>query len=318
MPSSRTPNSAPNKWKKPVVADITELDEADKLLREHTEHLSELYSSPCFPLLIPDSINPFTVDNVYGQLQDDGHKPGAKCLTVVLDSGGGDINAAYNLALLFRRYAAQLHFVVPRWAKSAATVLVCGGDELSMTPVAELGPVDPQITAFNPLEGRLEQFSPLHIESTLELIRSEFASGNVKLADGLLQRLQFPLTLGSFKTSLDIGKVYIERLLSSRMMKDREVGEVTEVAKRFVEGYSDHGFVIGCDELRELGFNVNELDGPKLDVVWSIHLLNRKREEIKQQKEREKMDERIRQLPPELLDLVPGAAAPASNGGQTS
>jgi hypothetical protein len=66
------------------------------------------------------------------------------------------------------------------------------------------------------LENRLEQFPPLHIESTLELIRTEFSEGNAQLADGLLQRLQFPLTLGSFKTSLDVGKVYLERVLSTR------------------------------------------------------------------------------------------------------
>jgi hypothetical protein len=46
-----------------------------------------------------------------------------------------------------------------------------------LTPVAELGPVDPQITMYNPLEERLEEFSPLDIDSTLDLIRDEFNKG---------------------------------------------------------------------------------------------------------------------------------------------
>lgn len=41
----------------------------------------------------------------------------------------------------------------------------------------------------------------------------EFDRGNDKLANGLLQRLQFPLTLGGIKKSLEVGKEYLVRLL---------------------------------------------------------------------------------------------------------
>ena len=295
------------------IAELADLAEVDERVEQELKALSSLFNSPCFPLIIPDSMTPRTVDDVFETLRSGDYKKNAQCLIVVIDSPGGDINSAYNLALLFRRYAKKLHFIVPRWAKSAATLLVCAGDEISMTPVAEVGPVDPQITVFNPIENRLEQFSPLHIESTLELIRSEFANGNSKLAEGLLLRLQFPLTLGSFKTSLDVGKVYLQRLLSTRMMADKSEEEVKAVAEKFVEGYTDHGFVIGCHELDGLGLNVNELDGKKLDVVWSLHLLNRRRHEIMNKKEQEAMEERIKQLPPDLFDLNP-LVEPARNG----
>jgi hypothetical protein len=73
--------------------------------------------------------------------------------------------------------------------------------------------------------------------------------------------------------------------------------EIKRVATSFVEGYSDHGFVIGAAELKNLGLNVNELEGEQLDAVWSLHMLNRKRQELIRKKEQEEMDERIRQLP---------------------
>jgi hypothetical protein len=118
-----------------------------------------------------------------------------------------------NLAQILRSFGTEnLTFIVPRWAKSAATLLVCAGDRILMAPPAELGPLDPVIVEMNPLERRMEQFSPLHIDATLELIREEYKNGNKQLADGLMQRLQFPLTLGSFKKSLDIGKQYLEKL----------------------------------------------------------------------------------------------------------
>ena len=159
----------------------------------------------CYPMLIrASSIGSALVDDVERDLSSvDGGCPTGK-LTVIIDSSGGDIHAAYNLGNLLRSFGTErLEFIVPRWAKSAATLLCCAGDKIWMSPTAELGPLDPQITQFNPMENRMERFSPLHIESTLELIREEYQNGNQQLADKLMERLQFPLTLGSIKKSLD-------------------------------------------------------------------------------------------------------------------
>ena len=175
-------------------------------------------------------------------------------LDVIVHSSGGDIDASYNLACLFQKFGhKKLTFIVPRWAKSAATLLVCAGDEILMTPIAELGPLDPQITQINPLEERFEQFSPLHVQTTLELIRNEFQSGNRDLAEGLLKRLQYPLTLGSFIKSLEIAEQYLVRLLKSRMAKTGKLGATPEeIAKRLTREYADHGFCINIDEAKKL------------------------------------------------------------------
>ena len=261
----------------------------------------------CYPLLLADQdITSRTVDKVFDELQEKfGAAPNNGSLVVVVDSGGGDIDAAYNLALLFRHYGStSLTFIVPRWAKSAATLIVCGGDRVLMTPVAELGPLDPQITQMNPLEQRLERFSPLHIESTLELIRNEFAQGNKALGEGLLQRLQFPITLGSFKKSLEVGKQYAEKLLNSRMLKgDSE--KAKEVAGRLTEGYADHGFCINVDEATSLGLVVDTLPANQLEVVWSIHKLARKKSALQDAKRKKEMERKLKELPPELLQTLP-------------
>lgn len=146
-------------------------------------------------------INDETVDEVYENLRQRFNK--SDQLDVLVHSGGGDIDAAYNLACTFRKFAKkELSFIVPRWAKSAATLLVCAGEVIYMTQIAELGPLDPQITEINPMEERVEQFSPLHVKTTFDLIREEYSNGNKVLAEALLQRLQFPLTLGKFTKSL--------------------------------------------------------------------------------------------------------------------
>ncbi len=276
----------------------------DKEIDGVCKELAAIRGAECFPLLLGEAnIRNTLVDRVYDDLR--AGKYSGKSLDVVIDSGGGDIDAAYNLALLFRRYGNEkLTFIIPRWAKSAATLLICAGDEILMTPVAELGPLDPQITEMNPLEQRVERFSPLHIESTLQLIREEFANGNSQLAEGLMQRLQFPLTLGSFKKSLDVGREYVEKLLSSRMLKG-EGERAKSIGELLTTGYADHSWCITIGEVQELGLEAHEIEEEALDIVWKIHGLNRERDDLIRKQEQAKMREQLKGLPPELLKTMP-------------
>ncbi len=277
----------------------------EREIEREVERLRELRSAACYPLLLANAeIGSGLVDDVYDDLKS---RYPADChhLNVLVDSGGGDIDAAYNLAQLFRRFGDQsLTFIVPRWAKSAATLLVCAGDCILMTPVAELGPVDPQITQMNALEKRLESFSPLHIESTLALIREEYRKGNKQLADGLMQRLQFPLTLGSFKKTLDLGKQYLEKLLSTRMLKHSS-RDPKQVAEQLTEGYPDHSYCINMEEAQAIGLEAKPLEGDQLEVVWKIHRLTLKKRELEQAKKKKEISKRIKELPPELLQKLP-------------
>ena len=259
----------------------------------------------CFPILLPsETLTSSVVDNVFDELQS---RFGAEApdteLIVVLESGGGDIDSAYNLAHLLRRYGDKgLRFIIPRWAKSAATLVACSGMEILMTPVAELGPLDPQITAMSP--DRTEQFSPLHIESTLELIRNEYQNGNTELADGLMQRLQYPLTLGSFKKSLELSKQYLEKLLTTGMLRD-DHDKAMSVAARLTEGYADHGFCINIEEAREIGLVVREVPGENLQLVWKIRKLLAEKRKLEEAEQHKEMMERIRDLPPHLQEKLP-------------
>ena len=141
-------------------------------------------------------------------------------------------------------------------------------------------------------------FSPLDIESTLELIQSEYANGNKEMADGLLQRLQFPLTLGRFKKTLDLSKQYLGALLATRMLRDRN-DEAQEAARLLTEGYSNHGYCINLEECQKIGLEAAEIEEPQLRVVWEIHRLSSRRRELKREMQ---IRDKIGKLPPSLLD----------------
>ena len=279
--------------------------EVDKELQSAVKQWSSLRSGvPCYPMLMTEAgIRNGLVDDVYDELRTGYAK--RETLDVIVDSPGGDIDAAYNLALLFRRWGTKrLEFIVPRWAKSAATLVVCAGDRILMTPVAELGPVDPQIRTWNPLEKRLEEFSPLQIDSALQLIRDEYESGNPHLAEALVKRLQFPLTLLRYKDSLKIGKGYLRKLLSTRMLK-KKPDKVTTAVEKLTEGYADHSYCIDVQEALTVGLVAEELDAKQLEAAWRIHQLSRERRKLEAERKRKKIQERLKRISPELLEQLP-------------
>jgi len=289
------------KCKKEVQKTEKEIKRLNNRISDFIKKVEQKRMRTC--LLIDTQIMPPLVDEMFNILRTANLSSG---LDVIVDSPGGDIDAAYNLASLFQKYGSNgLTFIIPRWAKSAATLLACGGDVILMTDVAELGPLDPQITQVSLLEDRVEQFSPLHVQTTMEMIRNEYEKGSKDLAEGLLKRLQFPLTLGSFIKAHEISEQYLVRLLKERMEKTGKLGASPEkIANCLTRQYADHGFCINITEAKKIGLNVEEIEGELLNLIWSLYGLIKKREEVKNKIRKESRIKDLEKLPREILEKI--------------
>jgi hypothetical protein len=98
-------------------------------------------------------------------------------IALLIDSLGGDAKAAYQLATLFKRYCGGFVAVVPRYAKSAATLLTIGADEIILGRCAELGPLDtqiysPQRNGYIPVLDKVKALERLHASALDMLDRS--------------------------------------------------------------------------------------------------------------------------------------------------
>ena len=91
-------------------------------------------------------------------------------LDLVIHSGGGSIHAAYQVVELLRLHAEHVHACVPLYAKSAATLLCLGAEDIVVDELAELGPLDTQI--YEEKKGdKMEFTSALNPFKTLEQLR---------------------------------------------------------------------------------------------------------------------------------------------------
>lgn len=68
-----------------------------------------------------------------------------KKIILVLHSSGGILEAAIKIVGIIKTYAEKFEVIVPLAAKSAASIISLKADTLYLTPVSELGPVDPMV-----------------------------------------------------------------------------------------------------------------------------------------------------------------------------
>jgi ClpP class serine protease len=183
-----------------------------------------------------------------------------KPLLLIVDSGGGDIAAAYFIAKLCREYSRErFEVVVPRRAKSAATLLCCGADRIHMGSLSELGPIDPQF------EGVPALALKYSIEHLAELTK-RYPGANALFADYLARSLRIE-ALGYYERVAESAAQYAERLLKSRRSLEQDASEMARIAHHLVYAYKDHGFVIDAAEAAEtFGDDVVKVNTPEYDL----------------------------------------------------
>ncbi len=236
-----------------------------------------------YPLIIPplQSIDEDILFEIYPHLLKIGKQ---ERLNVLLYSYGGDAHTAFHVGRLLQEYSNDLKIFILREAKSAATLISCSADEIVFTGISELGPMDPQIKRSD-LPSR---FSPLAIKHVFDLLEEESKAGHAHIVTSLTQKLPDPLILGEHLKSLETGKDYIQKLLSSRMFADK-TEEAKCVGEKLVTGYPDHVYCIDLIEAQSIGLkavkNEASLDNILINImqfyknVWAEFERNFKSEE---------------------------------------
>ena len=215
-------------------------------------------------------------------------------IDLIIHSGGGDINVAYQMVELTRLHTEHLFACVPLYAKSAATLLCLGADEIFVDKLAQLGPLDAQVyeekkggfgeftSALNPFKAleRLQAFSLEALDKSVMMLvnRSRLnvdeciqhaISFVVGTTRPLFSQLN-PEKLGEYSRALAVGSEYGNRLL--RRFSSWDDAERFRVVDQLVHGYPSHDYIIDYHELEELGFKVQLFEGTERDAIQNALL----------------------------------------------
>ncbi|MBN2020442.1 MAG: hypothetical protein JW749_09475 [Sedimentisphaerales bacterium] len=186
-------------------------------------------------------------------------------LDLFLHSPGGFLDSAYKIIRICKEYSNEFNVIVPLAAKSAATLICLGANEIVMTVFAELGPIDPIIqhpykpNVRVPARSIKDFFEFLNSTETAKIsVDPQFKSQMSNLLD--------PYLIGSYQTALNSSKQIAEKLLKENAFMGKSQPQVDTAVNKLTEYYYSHSHVIDRQEAREIGLNVTNAEStPQLD-----------------------------------------------------
>lgn len=253
-------------FEKIVESTIEEINKvADELEQMFGGYILQLIFHEVAPITrdVVDDVEFFMHEKYGGQLDKD--------LYLILHTMGGDADAAYHLGIRLQQYVGRerrLFIIIPRYAKSAGTLLACAADKILLTPIAELGPIDPQI--YVPETGRWISAKAIRgsLREVIETCKS-IGVADSKIIGELVRRIPI-IELGHYDSILSHVKQITSDILRRRMFRGAE-DEANKIAERLVTSYEYHGRVIHYEEAKSLGLQVEVLSSNHLEAVYRYY-----------------------------------------------
>lgn len=209
------------------------------------------------------------VDIVEGVLQQSDTTNG---LTMIVNSPGGDGLAAEQMINVCRSYSNDdFEVIVPKAAKSAATMICLGAKKICMSKTAELGPIDPQVSWGN------SSRSAHSIIASYEELLEKAVDTKGNLHPYLQQLGNFdPSDIMDLRASQELSESIAVNALSSGMLAGQTDDEIRQKIKVFTDPNltSSHGRRIGIDKALECGLSVEEipLRSPLWELLWEFYV----------------------------------------------
>lgn len=200
-------------------------------------------------------------------------------LDLLLYTRGGSTDAVWPFVNMLKKYCERLTVLVPFRAHSAGTLICLGADEIVMTDMAELSPIDPTTgNLFNPPDptnpnSRLG-ISVEDVAAYFELCtkRADITEPNGKIE--VLKELTktvHPLALGN------VQRVYMQirnlanKLLGLHLVGDQEQEPFNQMIQALTERFYSHVHAISRDEAKALlGSWVRAPSEPEAEAIRNL------------------------------------------------
>lgn len=191
-------------------------------------------------------------------------------LDLFLRTNGGDTEVPWRIVSLAREFAKEFNVLVPYKALSSGTLTALGADNIVMTPLGVLGPIDPSRT--HPLLPRPEGASeaePISVQDmrhAMQFIRE--AAGTDKempytpeamaqIFTALFDKIH-PLAIGAIEQSYALAKLIARQCLGTHMDPDADGPKIDSLVDKLCDDYKSHSYQLSREEARRLGLKVQD------------------------------------------------------------
>lgn len=216
---------------------------------------------------------------LYDQLENIGE---VERIDLVLDTLGGNVEIPWRMVSLIREYCEKFSVLIPHRAASAGTILTLGADEIVMTKLAALGPIDPSRT--HPLlpgnhGAEPEPVSVQDMRHAMQFIREagqvneEFSYSSEAMAQiftALFDKLH-PLAIGAIEQSYALSKLVSRRCLETHMTAPGDADKITQLVDQLCDAYKSHAYQIPRREAIAIGLKVKRAGKRVEDALMRLY-----------------------------------------------
>ena len=181
-------------------------------------------------------------------------------IDLFLYSTGGDTMVPWRLVSMFREYCDKFSVLIPYKAHSAATLIALGADEVVMSDLSELSPIDPSTAnIFNPQDPKNPQKRiPISVEDVMayfDLAKKVGIQNEKELTEIFKKFVEsnpqvHPLALGNVNRVHNLIRILAKRLLKSHKnpLEDQEINKIVD---DLTEKLYSHQYYIGRKEAKQ-------------------------------------------------------------------
>jgi hypothetical protein len=193
-------------------------------------------------------------------------------LDILIHSPGGFAEATETIVEEVRRKFGHVRFIVPSYAKSAATMMVMAGDEILIDEDGELGPIDPQMFTANgvaPAEAIKQQFEKAHADIQADPKKMQVWFPVLQaLGGGILIQCDNAIELSKRLVADWLAK-YMFRADADRNQKAQKVADFLGTHANF----KTHGRRVKPETLAPFGLRASNLraDADLYGRVWELY-----------------------------------------------
>ncbi len=203
-------------------------------------------------------IAPDIIPHISKQLQKIGK---TQNIDLFLYSAGGDTMVPWRLVSMIREHCDKFSVLIPYKAHSAATMISLGADEIVMSDLSELSPIDPSTAnVFNPVDpANAQNRIPISVEDVMayfDLAKNKFGIKSDEELSKIFTKFVesnpqiHPLALGN------VNRIHnLIRMLAKRLLKSHKVAMKEEVVDKIVDYFTEklysHQYFIGRREAKD-------------------------------------------------------------------
>lgn len=226
--------------------------------------------------IAPTQIADDCLKPLYEQLVSIRSDGNVKKIDLILETRGGSVETPWKLVTKIRQFCDNFAVIIPWKAYSAGTMICLGADEIVMSPMSELGPIDPWLQPQAQPAGRflLNELGVEDVSAYITFLQQracitdqEALATTVKV---LAEHLT-PTLLGRMERISSHIRLVARKLLSLSKppIAESSMGTIVET---LVQKMYAHGHGIGIVEAKTIGLNAVSMPPELEQLCWKLYL----------------------------------------------